>query len=110
MAIQIIVSQTGPLPISVTFQAPSDAPLVLVVSGSVWSAAANAAIGINVALDGQSIGAAQIFSNGPNTHRSTVPAYIPTQLKQGQHTLSLTALTGATLSDGNDFYTAVLDY
>jgi hypothetical protein len=110
MAIQIIISQVGPLPINLTFQAPSDAPLVLVVSGSVWSAAANAAIGINVALDSQSIGAAHIFSNGPNTHRAVVPAYIAAQLKQGPHTLSLTALTGATLSDVNDFYTAVLEY
>ena len=110
MAIQIIISQTGPLPITMTFQAPSDAPLVLVVSGSVWSASANAAIGINVALDGQSVGAAHIFSNGPSTHRAVVPAYIPAQLKHGQHTLALTALTGATLSDVNDFYTAVLEY
>jgi hypothetical protein len=110
VAIQIIISQAGPLPINATFQAPSDAPLVLVVSGSVWAASANAAIGINIALDGQSIGAAQIFSNGANTHRAVVPAYLLAQLAQGAHTLSLTALTGATQSDANDFYTAVLEY
>ena len=110
MALQIIINQAGPLPIQMTFQAPSDAPLVLVVSGSVWAASANAAIGINIALDGQSIGAAQIFSNGPTTHRAVVPAYLPAQLKQGSHTLSLTALTGATQSDVNDFYTAIIEY
>ena len=70
----------------------------------------NAAIGIDIALDGQSIGAAQIFSNGAHTHRAVVPAYLPAQLAQGAHTLSLTALTGATQSDANDFYTAVLEY
>ncbi|MBK8814327.1 MAG: hypothetical protein IPN42_01895 [Methylococcaceae bacterium] len=110
MAIQVIINQAGPLPIKATFNAISDSPLFLEVNGSIWSGAANNLIGIQVDLDGQGVGAAQIFNNGSTTHRAVVPAYIPIQLTQGQHTLVLSQMTGTTNSDQNDFYTAVIHY
>lgn len=110
MSIQVIVSQAGPLPIKVSFQAPGDEPMYLEVNGSVWSNNANTPIGIGIDLDGQRLGAAPIYSNGTATHRAVVPAYLPVQLSQGLHTLSLYANTGETVSDSNDFYTAVLHF
>jgi len=111
MPIQILVSQPGPLPIKVTFNAPSDGPTTLVVNGSVWTQTANNIIGIQVAMDGNAVGKAQVFSNGASTHRPVVPAYIPQQLQFGQHTLTLSALPGtSTTSDYNDFYSVILDY
>lgn len=110
MAIQVIVSQKGPLPIKVNFTAPGDMEACLVINGSVWSTTANTMLGIQVALDGQNVGTAQIFSNGASTHRAVVPVYIQVKLAYGQqHTLTLTAMPNTT-SDFNDFYTAVLDY
>jgi hypothetical protein len=84
--------------------------MYLEVNGSVWSQAGNQMIGISVQLDGQPIGTAQIFSNGPSTHRAVVPAYIEVQLKEGPHTLVLAQANGNTVSDTNDFYTAVLHF
>ena len=110
MAIQVIVSQAGPLPLQVTFNAPGDEPMYLEINGSVWTQHTNTMIGIGINLDGQRIGAAQIFSNAPSTHRAVVPAYIPIQLNQGQHTLSLYVNGSATVSDYNDYYTAVIHY
>ena len=111
MAIQVIVSQKGPLPVSVNFSAPSDAPMYIEVSGSVWTQTANSMIGIEIHLDNQEIGFAQIFSNANATHRAVVPAYIQIQLQQGQHSLVLKAVGGTTtVSDSNDFYVAVLHY
>jgi hypothetical protein len=110
MAIQVIVNQAGPLPITATFEAPGDEPMYLEVNGSVWCQYADSMIGIGIDLDGQTIGAAQIFSNGNTTHRAVVPAYIPIQLSEGQHTLYLYLNTGETVSDSNDFYTAVIHY
>jgi hypothetical protein len=110
MAIQVIVNQAGPLPITATFNAPGDEPMYLEVNGSVWSQAANQMIGIGISLDTKPVGAAQVFSNGNTTHRAVVPAYIPIQLSQGQHTLTLSASPSATVSDSNDFYTAVIHY
>jgi len=111
MPLQIILSKQGPLPITVQFSAVSDAPVTLEVNGSVWTQTANNKIGIQVAIDNGAVGTATIFSNTASTHRTVVPAYIPLQLKFGQHSLTLSALPGtSTTSDLNDFYTAVLHY
>jgi len=109
MAIQVIVSQVGPLPITATFAAPGDMPMYLIVNGSVWTQSEGVLIGIVVALDGNVVGKAQIWSNGSATHRAVVPAYIKVQLSQGQHTLTLSADSN-TVSDSNDLYTAALQY
>jgi len=110
MAIQVVIQQVGPLPITVNFQAPGDAPMILEVNGSVWTQTANSMTGIGIKLDGNVIGAAQIYSNGNSTHRAVVPAYIPIQLSQGQHTLSLYPNNASTVSDFNDFFAAVIRY
>ena len=110
MAIQIIVSQKGPLPIDVTFTAVSNAPMVMEVTGSVWSQGAAHLIGIGVTLDGNSIGQAQIWANPAATHLAVVPAYIPIQLAQGEHTLHLSRMTDNTMGDVNDFYNVVIHY
>lgn len=112
MSVQVIVSQKGPLPITVNFNAPGDAPVYLEINGSVWTTTANSLIGIQVQLDGQVLGLAQIFSNGASTHRAVVPAYFPVNLSYGKpHTLVLSAAPGSTTtSDFNDFFTAVIHY
>ena len=108
MALQVVIQQVGPLPITVNFNAPGDSPMILEVNGSVWSQTTNTMIGIGIKLDNKVIGAAQIFSNAKATHRTVVPVYIPVTLSQGQHTLTLYANTGTTVSDFNDLYTAVI--
>ena len=111
MPIQVILSQQGPLPITVNFKALSDAPVTLEVNGSVWTQTANSMIGIQAAIDGGAVGKAQVFSNTSTTHRTVVPAYVPLQLAFGQHSITLSALPGtSTVSDQNDFFTAVLHY
>ena len=110
MAIQVILNQAGPLPITAKFNAPGNEPMYIEVNGSVWTQSANAMIGIAIMLDGKSVGTAHIFSNANATHRTVVPAYIAVQLSQGQHTLQLSAAPGTTVSDYNDLYTAVLHY
>ncbi|HEU4932219.1 MAG TPA: hypothetical protein VFT48_09055 [Pyrinomonadaceae bacterium] len=111
MPVQVILTQKGPLPISVTFNPPGDMPAILEVNGSVWTQTANQMIGIQVALDGTNLGQANIFSNGASTHRAVVPAYFKVQLKYGaQYKLVLSAAPGTTVSDVNDFFTAVIHY
>src|SRR6185437_1519175 len=109
MPVQVIVQKQGALPLTVNFNALSDAPVYLEVNGSVWTQTANQMIGFQVAVDGQALGKAQVFSNTTSNHRPVVPAYFPLQLKFGPHSLTLSALPGTT-SDINDFYTAVLHY
>ena len=106
----IISVAKGPLPISATFKAPSDAPATFVLSGSAWCQSANQVIGITLQLDGNPIGTASICSNAQSTHRALVPAYIPVTLTFGQHTITLVPSSGATTTDLNDLFNVVLDY
>ena len=108
MAVQMIINQVGPLPITASFNSVGDSPMYLEVNGSVWTQTTNQMIGIDIALDGQVIGTAKIFSNGNTTHRAVVPAYIQVKLAQGPHKLTLSA--NNSVSDFNDFYTAVIHY
>jgi hypothetical protein len=111
MAIQVILSQKGPLPITVNFNALGDTPMYLEVNGSVWTQSANTMTGIAIQLDGNNVGTAQIFSNNPATHRAVVPAYVAIKLTQGQHKLTLLTAPGtSTVSDYNDWFTAVIHY
>ena len=110
MAVQVIVDQQGPLPIKATFNSLTDEPVYLEVNGSAWSAAPGTMIGILVEVDGIVVGKALIFSNQGSTHRTVVPSYGQVQLGPGQHTIMLSPVTETTLSDTNDFYTAVIHY
>ena len=111
MSVQVIVSQKGPLPITVGFNSLGDVTAVLEVNGSVWTTTANQMIGIQIQLDGVNLGTANIFSNTASTHRAVVPAYFKVALKYGvAHKLVLTAATTVTTSDFNDFFTAVIHY
>lgn len=110
MGVQVIINnQKGALPITATFNAIGDSPMILEVNGSVWSQSANVMTGIDIAIDGVGAGTAHIFSNGPATHRAVVPAYIAVKLSQGPHKLTLSAAAN-TVSDFNDYFTAVIHY
>ena len=112
MAVQVLIGdQKGPLPIKAQFMAPGDMPMYLEVTGSVWTGTANQMIGIQVSVDGNVVGTANIFSNGASTHRNVVPRYFPIKLNQGSHTVELSlAPNTTTTSDFNDFFNAVLHY
>ena len=112
MAVQVLIgNQKGPLPVQATFMAPGDMPMNLEVTGSVWTQTANQMIGIQVAVDGNVLGTANIFSNTASTHRAVVPVYLPVKLTQGSHTLQLSVAASTTaVSDLNDRFTAVLHY
>jgi hypothetical protein len=109
MAVQPILQQAGPLPITTTFNSIGDSPMYIEVNGSVWTQTANVLIGIDIQIDGQAAGKAQVFSNAGSTHRPVVGTYIQVKLGQGQHKLTLTA-SANTVSDFNDRYTAVIHY
>jgi hypothetical protein len=107
MQIPQIVNQAGPLPIKVQFNAPLDGPALFTVTGTAWSSSADVLLQMNVQLDGNQIGTAQIFSNGAATHRAFPTLFLDVNLTDGQHVLTLTP--GANVvSDANDFFAACL--
>src|SRR5690349_20317217 len=76
MAITVI-SQSGPLPITKSFDAPSDDEMILFISGSVYSITENSWVSVEVLLDGQALGALWLFFNFASSHQALVPTMIP---------------------------------
>jgi hypothetical protein len=109
MQVLQIINQLGPLPIKAQFQAPLDGPALLVVTGTLWSTSANVILQMDVALDGNQIGVAQICSNGASTHRALPTLFIGVPLTFGQHTITLTGGPNVT-SDLNDTFNVSLLY
>jgi hypothetical protein len=110
-AVNVIIAKPGPLPIKVTAQIQSDGPAIVTLAGSVWSTTPNQMIGVALLIDGQRPPiTASIFSNGPSTHRAVVPVSVPYTFTFGQHTFELAPATGATTSDGNDFFNVSVQY
>jgi hypothetical protein len=110
MQVLQIIDQPGPLPIKAQFKAPLDGPALLVVTGSLWSGAANVLLQLYVTLDGTQIATGQLFSNGPSTHRALPTLFIDVPLTYGQHTLTLTLGGANVTSDQNDFFNASILY
>lgn len=109
---QVVINQKGPLPIAQTFQALSDGPALIMLSGSVWTQTPNTVLGINLSVDSVSAvaGTASIFANPTATHMAVVPIIIPYTFPQGEHKIYLTAANPETVSDFNDFYQVTILY
>ena len=113
MAAEIIYYGAGPLPVTATFSAPSDAPAMFVLSGTTTTQNnAPCMTGIGMSLDGQQIGnAALCWANNNNNHTAMMPTYIPVDnLSQGQHTIEIYAANSETDTDTNDVIQVVLIY
>ena len=102
MELFTVIDQPGPLPAKVTFDAPVDGPVVFVVTGSAYSTDTNVPIGFSVSLDGTVIGTASLYSNGNETHRAFPTLFLAIDLAEGNHTCSIQAANGNTVTDSND--------
>jgi hypothetical protein len=113
--IQQVIAQAGPLPINATATISTDGPTMVTIAGSVWTTQTNSMIGVQLAIDGQVVAKAQIYSNGPDTHRAVVPVTISYTFPMGPrgpepHEFTLFALTEQTTSDFNDFFSVSVLY
>ena len=115
---QVIINQAGGLPISAEVMTGSVGPATLIVSGSAWSPDSNKLIGVDVLLDGTSVGQAVIYSNEPSEHRALVTMHLPIELDKPftgdppteppTYTVELAALNADTNADQNDWFQVVL--
>lgn len=108
-AIQVI-SQQGPLPITVTFQVENDGPTLILLSCSAWTQSANVMIEVDLLIDGAEAARASLFCNTPTQHMALVSAPNPYTFSIGEHTFTLQAANPETVGDFNDFYYVTLLY
>jgi 2,3-bisphosphoglycerate-independent phosphoglycerate mutase len=104
---QVLIDKKGPLPINVSFETTQKMQ-TLIVAGSVWSKGINKVIGIDVIVDNNERGEAEIWANPKSTHLEVVPQFIVLNLDPGTHTLVLQGSTAETVSDHNDLYRVLL--
>lgn len=96
-------------PMSVKFTPHDSSPALLYVTASAFSTAANQSIGINVALDGTSLGNLMIFADEAQSHKALVTMLFPVQFEDtNPHTLTFSAATPSTTCDKNDVIGASL--
>lgn len=107
---QTVINQIGPLPISASFNALSDGPALIMVSGSVWANTNNVPIGIRLSIDGAPVRDAWIFANPGQTHMAVVPLTVPYEFSFGSHKITLSPMNGNTVGDQNDFYQVTILY
>ncbi len=105
-------SKTG-LPIHANFTVPSNASAqqILMVTGSGFASQTNVAIGVQVVIEGNTVGEMYLFSNGANTHRAFAPVLIPLGLTPGQTGVTLTLQDDEgtpIVTDSNDWFSAAL--
>lgn len=105
-----VIAQKGPLPIKNIATIETDGPVVVTVSGSVWTATENTMIGFGLKIDQDDPVPLQIFSNQPNQHRVVVPIAFSYTFGIGDHAFALVPLNSQTTSDANDFYCVTVQY
>jgi hypothetical protein len=105
-----VIAQSGPLPIKNIATIETDDPVIVTVSGSVWTATPNTMIGFGLKIDQDTPVPVQIFSNGPNEHRAVVPLTFSHTFPVGDHAFALVPLNSQTTSDANDYYCVTVQY
>jgi len=108
----VIFDGAGPLPQTATFNAPTDGPVVFVLSGTARTTSAPVLTGINLSLDGNGIGnAAMCWANQNDNHIAMRTTLIPyDSLSFGEHTIEITNAYGSTITDTNDYFQVTLLY
>ncbi|TDR36989.1 hypothetical protein DFR29_12625 [Tahibacter aquaticus] len=104
MTFVITQNQTGPLPLKIPFTAPISGDVTIAFSGTCWSSTVNNPGGVEVFLDGKSLGKALLFFNNTTQHQALPTQFFAVNLGEGQHTITLQAISSTVLSDRNDFF------
>lgn len=104
----MVLHQPGPLPIKASVQWPTSDSVVVAVSGSAWSKAANSTIAVNVSVGGQPVGTLTMFANPASTHLAFPSGFFESAQPFGPTPVVLTAGNADTITDQNDVFTVTL--
>lgn len=109
---EVLLDAIGPLPQSVTFQAPADGSVMFVLTGTAYTQSGASITGIMLMLDGVQIGAAAMcYANTNNNHIAMRPSFVEFEnLTFGEHTLEVVISSSETVTDVNDHFQVTLFY
>lgn len=115
MAKVIVNGFPGNLPYTLDYVPESDSPITLFFTGSAYAKVDEVKIGLEVAINGETVATSFIFSNGLGSHRAfvptTVPYTFPVKVVNGEVQpvkITFTALNSETFFDQNDAITLMV--
>jgi hypothetical protein len=106
VAARTVIDTVGALPVGGGFESQGGS-VVLLVSGSAFRGSEAGMVGVDVLVDGASVGSARTYTNEISSHKALVSApLILADLPEGPHTVDLEPLPN-TVTDFNDPFVVV---
>jgi len=100
-----VIDTNGALPKEGTYNKRRGGTLIISAAGSGWSSNKDQLIGMNVYVDNNKVGTAQVWTNEAASHKAFVPVFaVVNNVSKGPHTIKLEPLNAATNTDQNDYF------
>ena len=104
-----VIDTNGALPKEGTYNKRRGGTLIISAAGSGWSSNNDQLIGMNVYVDNNKVGTAQVWTNEAASHKAFVPVFaVVNNVSKGPHTIKLEPL-GGTKTDQNDFFRVTVE-
>ena len=108
MAFVIASNIQGPLPQSIPFTSPVVGPATVAISATAWTKSPGNVIGVVAILNGVKIGVLQLMTNQGSVHLTLPTGFFNADIESMQCTLMLVPTDQNTVTDQNDFFSAVI--
>jgi hypothetical protein len=105
-----VIDTNGALPKEGTYNKRRGGTLIISAAGSGWSSNNDQLIGMNVYVDNNRVGTAQVWTNEAASHKAFVPVFaVVNNVSKGPHTIKLEPLNPATKTDQNDYFRVTVE-
>lgn len=107
----VIYDGAGPLPVSASFDSPTSTGVVFVLTATARTESAAILTGVQLIVDGVSIGQSMCWANQNNNHIAMRPTLIPyNDMTIGEHTIEINIAYEGTITDVNDYFQVTMLY
>jgi hypothetical protein len=104
-----VINTTGDKALTGTYQKRKGGTLLISAAGSGWSKTKDQKIGMNVLVNGNQVGTAQVWTNEAESHKAFVPAFeVLNKVRKGQVNIKLEPLSGTEI-DQNDYFRVTVE-
>src|SRR5215216_6949261 len=104
-----VITASGPLPLEGKYTSKGGR-LIISAAGSGWSSTKDQLIGMDVFVNGNKVGTAQVWTNEADSHKAFVPAFeVVNKVPKGPVKIELKPLNPDTKTDQNDFFRVTVE-
>ena len=104
------LNTNGALPKAGTYNKRRGGTLIVSAAGSGFSDTENKTIGMEVYVNGNKVGTAQVYTNEKLSHKAFVPAFaVVNKVPKGPVKIELKAVNADTKTDQNDFFRVTVE-